>query len=153
MEDIVQKIQELGWELPQPSTPAGVYQPVVENNGLLYVSGQLPKREGVLIHPGKLGAGVTVEQGSEAAGAALLCGLAAIRAYTGSLNDIALLQLRGFVNAVPEFTQHPAVIDGASTLAVSIFGTNGKHARMAVGVAGLPSDSCVEIELLCRKVT
>jgi len=111
-------------------------------------------REGELIHCGKVDSEITIERAREAAQAALLCGLAALYNYLEDLKRIEqFLQLRGYVNADAHFTEHSKVIDGASNMLVAIFGTRGEHARAAVGVASLPRNASVEIELMARVLT
>lgn len=153
---VQEKIQEQGYQLPSPSSPVGNYIPLVESRGLVYISGQLAKRDGELVHPGKVGAGgeVSIEQARGAAVAAVLCALSAFYARFADFDLIEqILQLKGYVNATPDFTQHPKVIDGASNLLVAVFGNRGQHSRVALGVASLPSDSSVEIEMILRITT
>ena len=150
MDRIEKRVAELGLTIPPAPKPAGKYEPVVRRMGMLYVSGQLPQRDGKIVHSGKLGDTIQIADGKEASAQALLGALAAIRSHSGSLTIIKeIIQLRGFVNCAPHFTAHSAVIDGASHLLLAIFGDAGRHARAAVGVASLPANSCVEIELVC----
>lgn len=145
------RIRELGYELPDPSVPAGNYLPIVESAGLVCISGQLPKRDGALLYSGKVGQAVDVEQGRDAAVAATLCALSAFYARFADFEIVEqILQLRGYVNAVPDFTKHPSIIDGASDLLVALFGDRGRHARAAVGVSSLPSNAPLELELMLR---
>ena len=152
MDAVEKRIAELGLTMPTPPQPAGTYEPVVESGAMLYVSGQIAKRDGMVMHAGRLGEAVGIEEGKEAAAAALLGALAAIRAQCGSLSVIErIVQVRGFVSSAQDFTQQPAVVDGASQLLIDIFGEAGRHARLAVGVPSLPLNACVEIEMLCQR--
>jgi enamine deaminase RidA (YjgF/YER057c/UK114 family) len=144
------RLSELGIALPQPAAPVANYVPASRTGNLLMVSGQLGfDLEGKLTAIGKVGAEVSVE---EAKAAARLCAiniLAQAKASLGSLDKVArIVRLGGFIAATPEFTQHPAVMNGASDLMVEVFGDAGRHARTTVGVTSLPLDSPVEIEAL-----
>jgi enamine deaminase RidA (YjgF/YER057c/UK114 family) len=144
------RLSELGIALPQPAAPVANYVPASRTGNLLMVSGQLGfDLEGKLTAIGKVGAEVSVE---EAKAAARLCAiniLAQAKASLGSLDTVArIVRLGGFIAATPEFTQHPAVMNGASDLMVEVFGDAGRHARTTVGVTSLPLDSPVEIEAL-----
>jgi enamine deaminase RidA (YjgF/YER057c/UK114 family) len=144
------RLSELGIALPHPAAPVANYVPASRTGNLLMVSGQLGfDLEGKLTAIGKVGAEVSVE---EAKAAARLCAiniLAQAKASLGSLDKVArIVRLGGFIAATPEFTQHPAVMNGASDLMVEVFGDAGRHARTTVGVTSLPLDSPVEIEAL-----
>jgi enamine deaminase RidA (YjgF/YER057c/UK114 family) len=145
------KLAELNLRLPQPAAAAGNYLPAKAAAGMLYLSGALPFVGGQLRFPGKLGGEVTLEQGQEAARICTLNLLAAIKANTGSLDRVAqVVSIRGYVNCGPDFTDQPAVINGASDLLVQVFGDIGRHARAAVGVSGLPKGAAVEIEMVVQ---
>jgi enamine deaminase RidA (YjgF/YER057c/UK114 family) len=142
-----QKLRELGYELPPPPAPIGTYVPFRLAGNLLFLSGVGPRmRDGSLI-TGKVGADVSLERAIEAA---RLCGLnllANIRLAAASLDRVdTVLKVLGMVNAVPEFGDHPKVIDGCTELFVTLFGENGKPARAAVGMGSLPRGIAVEIE-------
>ena len=147
---IEKRLAELGITLPQIQPPVANYIPFSLTGNLVVISGQLPMRDGALAYAGKLGAGVSLEDGQAAARQCFLNILAHLNAACdGALDRVAkLVRLGGFVACVPEFTQHPAVINGASDLAVAIFGDAGRHARAAVGVASLPLDAAVEIDAM-----
>jgi enamine deaminase RidA (YjgF/YER057c/UK114 family) len=147
---IAHRLQELGIHLPAAQPPVATYLPFVVTGNLVFVSGQLPMVDGALAYAGKLGAGVTLEHGRAAARQCLLNILAHLQvACDGDLDRVArLVRLGGFVACTPDFTQHPAVINGASDLAVEIFGDAGRHARAAVGVPSLPLDAAVEIDAI-----
>ncbi len=116
---------------------------------LVYVSGQIASRDGEVVHPGRLGAGVTVEQGQEAARAAVINALAAAHELLGGLEDARVVRLVGYVDSAPDFHDQPAVIDGASELLRDLFGEDaGVGTRLALGVTALPANSPVELELI-----
>ena len=140
------RLVELGIRLPIPRTPAGHYRGWVRSGELLVLSGQ-----GADGHTGRLGADLTVPEGYAAARACALNLLAQTRAALGTLDAVAqVLQLRGFVTSTAEFTDQPAVVDGASDLLVEIFGERGEHARTAIGVAALPRGFAVELDVTVR---
>jgi enamine deaminase RidA (YjgF/YER057c/UK114 family) len=147
---IEDRLSELGIALPAAAAPAGSYVPVRRSGQLLIVSGQLPMEGGQIRYRGKLGAGVSLEDGQAAARLCAVNILAQVKAaLDGDLGRVkACLRLGGFVACTPEFTQHPQVINGASELMVAVFGEAGRHARAAVGVPSLPLDAAVEVEAL-----
>jgi enamine deaminase RidA (YjgF/YER057c/UK114 family) len=142
------RLAELGLVLPEAPAPAANYVPFTVHAGLVHVSGQLPMRDGAVAITGKLGAGVSLEQGQEAARLCALAILAQARAACeGDLDRIRrVLRLGGFVASAPGFTDQPKVINGASDLLVAVLGDVGRHARAAVGVAVLPLDAAVEVD-------
>jgi enamine deaminase RidA (YjgF/YER057c/UK114 family) len=145
---ITTRLAELGIELPEPSAPAANYVPYVVCGNLVFVSGQITVWNGELRFVGKVGAEISLEEAIEAA---RLCGLNLIAqardATGGDLDRIKrVVKLGGFVNAGPEFTDHPKVINGASDLMTEVFGEAGKHARFAVGAGSLPLGIAVEID-------
>jgi enamine deaminase RidA (YjgF/YER057c/UK114 family) len=143
------KLRELGLTLPAPPQPVANYVPVVRTGNLLFLSGVLPSRDGRLIMTGKLGENLTVEQGIEAARAAMLNGLSIVRSEAGSLDRVTrIVKMVGYIASAPGFIDQPQVLNGASDLLVSLFGEAGRHARVAVGAAELPRRSPVEIELI-----
>lgn len=143
------RVEELGLDLPDPFTPLGTYVNAVRSGNLLVLGGHIPIGIDGHIVTGKLGAELNVDEGRRAARLAALSALATLRAELGSLEWVTrLVMLRGVVNAVPEFTRHTQVIDGASDVFVEVFGEKGQHARLAVGVSSLPADLALEIELL-----
>ncbi|MBA0908488.1 MAG: RidA family protein [Nitrosarchaeum sp.] len=145
---IEEKIKQIGIKLPTPPNPAGSYIPVVKTGNLVYVSGQIPMENGKVSYTGK----VTDENIEMAQKAARICAiniLAQLKKELGDLEKISkIVRLSGFVNSVPEFTQHPKVINAASDLFYEIFGENGKHSRIAVGVSSLPLNSMTEIDAI-----
>lgn len=140
------RLKELGITLPDAPKPVANYVPAVKSGNLVFVSGQVSAAGGEAVK-GKLGEGLSIEEGQQAARLCALAILAQVNAVTGSLDKIArVVKLGGFVACAPEFDQHPAVINGASDLMVDILGDAGKHARFAVGVPSLPLGFAVEID-------
>jgi enamine deaminase RidA (YjgF/YER057c/UK114 family) len=145
------RLKELGLSLPAPAVPVGSYLPCVRAGDLLFVSGQLPLRDGVLIARGKVGSAVSLEQGQEAARQAVLNALAQVAAEAGGLERVVrVVRVGVFVNSAAGFTEQAKVANGASDLLVGIFGEAGRHARAAVGVSDLPLDAAVEVELIVQ---
>ena len=147
-----QRLAELGIKLPAVAAPVAAYVPAVQTGRYVYTSGQLPFTEGALPATGKVGEGEALVSPEDAAGYARTCALnalAAVRSVTGSLDSISrIVKVVGFVASDPSFTGQPGVINGASNVLAEIFGDAGRHARSAVGVAVLPLDSPVELELV-----
>jgi enamine deaminase RidA (YjgF/YER057c/UK114 family) len=144
-----QRISELGLTLPDVASPAGSYLPALTSGNLVFTAGQLPIVEGKLVATGKVGNEITLEEATELAKKCILNGLAAVKNEIGDLDRIKrIVKIVGFVSSDPSFTQQPQVINGASDLLGEIFGEVGRHARSAVGVAVLPLDAPVEIELI-----
>ncbi|WP_293004277.1 RidA family protein [Mycobacterium sp.] len=142
------KLAELGIELPVVVKPLGSYVPAVRSGNLVYTSGQLPVHEGKLVQAGKVGADVTAEQGNELARISALNALAAIDALVGIDSVTKVVKVTGFVASAAGFNAQPGVVNGASDLLAEVFGDAGIHARSAVGVAELPLDAPVEVELV-----
>ena len=133
---------------PTVAPPVAAYVPAVQTGNHVYVSGQLPMADGKLLATGKVGAEVTAEQAKELARACALNALAAVDALVGLDNVVKVVKVVGFVASAPGFTGQPAVINGASELFGEVFGEAGRHARSAVGVAELPLDAPVEVEVI-----
>jgi enamine deaminase RidA (YjgF/YER057c/UK114 family) len=142
------RLTELGIELPVVVKPLGSYVPAVQSGNLVYTSGQLPVRDGKLVQVGKVGANVTPEQGNELARISALNALAAIDALVGVDSVTKVVKVVGFVASAAGFNAQPGVVNGASDLLADVFGEAGVHARSAVGVAELPLDAPVEVELV-----
>jgi enamine deaminase RidA (YjgF/YER057c/UK114 family) len=142
------RLADLGLALPTPMAPLANYVPYVVTGNLVVVSGQLPARDGRIAYVGKVGEAVTLEQGVEAARLCFLNVLAQVRAACeGELGRIRrVVRLGGFIAATPSFTGHAGVMNGASDLAVAVFGDAGRHARSTIGVPSLPGDAAVEVE-------
>lgn len=146
-ETVADRLRTLGIELPAPAAAVANYIPVRISGNLAIVSGQLPMQAGAVRYQGKLGAGVSVEDGQAAARLCAINLLAQLHAACGGLDRIAAcLRLGGFVACTPEFTDHPKVVNGASDLMVGVLGDAGRHARAAVGVPSLPLDAAVEVD-------
>ena len=142
------KLAELGITVPDVVPPVAAYQPTARSGNLVFTAGQLPARDGEMIAVGKLGGEVTEEQGYECARQCALNALAAVKAEIGSLDDVKrVVKVVVFVASTPDFTGQPKVANGASELLGEVFGDAGKHARSAVGVAVLPLDVPVEVEI------
>jgi enamine deaminase RidA (YjgF/YER057c/UK114 family) len=146
------RLAELGITLPTPPVPVANYVPYVIANGLVFVAGQVPFVDGRIAFTGRCGAGATLDDAVAAARTCFVNALAQLRAATGGdLDRIArIVQLRGFVACTADFFDHPKVINGASDLAVAVFGDAGRHARAAVGVPSLPGDSTAEVEVVAQ---
>ena len=146
---ISDRMNELGIELPRAPAPVGAYVPYVISGSLMFISGQVPIRDGKMIHEGKVPLDVTVEQGQECAALCFLNAIAQAKAALGDLDQVErIVRMTGYVAVAADFTDQPLVVNGASNLAVDIFGDQGKHARVAVGVAELPLGAPVELEVI-----
>ncbi|ADH70692.1 MULTISPECIES: RidA family protein [Nocardiopsis] len=144
-----ERIAELGLTLPEVAAPVASYTPAVRSGDHVYVSGQLPFVDGKLPTTGKVGAEVTPETAKELAARCALNAVAAVRAEIGELSGVVrVVKVGGFVASTPDFTGQPGVVNGASDLLAEIFGAAGVHARAAVGVAALPLDAPVEVEMI-----
>ncbi|MBM2819024.1 MAG: Endoribonuclease [Nitrosarchaeum sp.] len=145
---IEEKIKSMGIKLPIPPTPAGSYIPVVKSGNLLYISGQIPMIDGKVAFTGKV-SDENIETAIESARICAINILAQIKKELGGFEKISkIVRLTGFVNSLPEFTQHPKVINAASDLFYELFGENGKHSRIAIGVSSLPLNSMTEIDAI-----
>jgi enamine deaminase RidA (YjgF/YER057c/UK114 family) len=142
------RLKQLGIELPEPSAPIANYVPYTVAGNLVFVSGQICVWNGERRHVGKLGAGISVAEGQQAARLCALNILAQVKAACGGDLDRVrrCLRLGGFVNCTPEFADMPQVVNGASDLMVEVFGEAGRHARAAVGSSSLPGGVAVEVE-------
>ncbi len=146
--NIEAKLNELKLSLPDAPKPVAAYIPAKQTGNLVFTAGQLPMVNGELISKGLLGQDVEIDEANRAARICTLNALAAIKGVIGDLDRIKqIVRVVGYVASVPTFTQQPAVVNGASELLLEIFGENGKHARSAVGMAVLPLNASVEIEL------
>jgi enamine deaminase RidA (YjgF/YER057c/UK114 family) len=146
---IAARLKELGIVLPIPPAPVASYVPTVFSGRRCYVSGQVCMVDGKIAVAGHLGAGVTLDQGREAA---RICGVNILAQLALALGDldrvVQVVKLTGFVASTPDFTDQPKVINGCSDLLVEVFGEAGRHARSAVGVAALPLNAAVEVEAI-----
>jgi enamine deaminase RidA (YjgF/YER057c/UK114 family) len=144
-----ERLAELGLTLPAVATPVASYVPAVRTGNYVFTSGQLPMVDGSLAATGKVGADVTAEQAKDLARTCALNALAAVKSVVGDLAAVRrVVKVVGFVASAPDFTGQPGVINGASDLLGEVFGEQGVHARSAVGVAVLPLDAPVEVEIM-----
>ena len=148
---IKEKLSALGLTLPTAAAPVAAYVPAVKSGNLVFTAGQLPVVDGKLVKEGKVSSDVTAEDAKKMAEICALNALAAI-SLVAELDQIErVVRVGGFVNCAPGFTAIPGVVNGASELLIKIFGdVNGKHARTAVGVAELPLNAPVEIEMVVQ---
>jgi enamine deaminase RidA (YjgF/YER057c/UK114 family) len=148
MAKVEARLGELGIVLPTPPTPVANYVPFVRTGALLFVSGQICLGpDGKLTTKGRLGDGVSVEDGQKAARACAINLLAQLKVALGDLDGLVrVVRLGGFINSAAGFVDGPKVMNGASDLMVEVFGDKGRHARTTVGVAALPADAAVEVE-------
>jgi enamine deaminase RidA (YjgF/YER057c/UK114 family) len=145
---VASRLAELGITLPEVATPAGAYVPAVRSGRYVYTAGQVPLVEGRLPLTGKVGGEVTPEEAKGLARTCALNALAAVSSVAGGLDRVVrVVKVTGFVASAPDFTAQPAVLNGASELLGEVFGDAGVHARSAVGVAVLPMDAPVEVEI------
>lgn len=147
-----ERLADLGLSVPDVVPPVAAYLPAVRSGAMVYTAGQIPMRDGSLVATGKVGAGVTQETAYECARQCALNAMAAIRSVTGTLEGVRILKVGVFVASSPDFTAQAAVANGASELFGEVFGDLGVHARSAVGVAVLPLDSAVEVEVIAEVV-
>lgn len=146
---VEQKLAELGLTLPNVATPAGAYVPAVISGNLVFTAGQIPLVDSTLMATGKVGDEISAEYAKEIAQRCALNALAAVKSVIGDLSRVTrVVKVVGFVASTPDFTGQPGVLNGASELLGKVFGDAGLHARSAVGVAALPLDAPVEVELI-----
>jgi enamine deaminase RidA (YjgF/YER057c/UK114 family) len=144
-----ERLAGLGLQLPPVTAPLAAYVPAVRSGSLIYTAGQLPIVEGQLLATGKVGAEVGAAEAAALARTCALNALAAAASEAGGLSSIKrVVKLTGFVASAPDFTAQPQVVNGASELLLEVFGEAGRHARSAVGMAVLPLDAPVEVELI-----
>lgn len=141
------KLQDLGLEVPVAAKPVAAYVPAVQTGTLIFTAGQLPLVDGQMVSTGKVGIDVDVERAKQLAKICALNCLAAVETIVPIEKIVRIVRVVGYVNGGAGFTSQPAVVNGASELFVSLWGEAGKHARSAIGVAELPLDAPVEIEL------
>nr|CAA9330205.1 MAG: RidA/YER057c/UK114 superfamily, group 1 [uncultured Nocardioidaceae bacterium] len=143
-----ERLAELGLSVPEVVPPLAAYVPARRSGSYIYTSGQVPLRDGSLVATGKVGGEVTAEQGTECARQCALNAIAAVASQVDLADVVAVVKVVVYVASTPDFTGHPAVANGASELLGTVFGEAGRHARSAVGVAALPLDAPVEVEIL-----
>lgn len=147
MSTVEDRLTSLNITLPNPAAPVANYVPAIKTGNALIISGQLPFVNGKLFAPGKLGQEIDVATGQQAAYYCMINVLAQAKAFIGQLNEISkLIRLGGFIASATDFTEQATVMNGASNLAVEVFGDMGRHARSAFGVAALPMNACIEVE-------
>ena len=145
------RLAALGLTLPEVVTPLAAYVPAVRTGNYVYTAGQLPFVDGVLPATGKVGAGIDTAAASALARICALNALAAVASVTGGLSAVRrIVKVTGFVASAPDFTAQAQVVNGASELLIEVFGEAGRHARSAVGMAVLPLDTPVEVELIAE---
>jgi enamine deaminase RidA (YjgF/YER057c/UK114 family) len=141
------RLVDLGITLPTPAAPIANYIGFNVTGSLVVISGQIPLRDGKIVYTGKVGGGVSIEIAQTAARLCFVNLVAQLKAAVGELDRVTrVVRLGGFIAAGPEFTQHAQVMNGASDLAVEVFGEVGRHARTTIGVPSLPGDAVVEVE-------
>jgi enamine deaminase RidA (YjgF/YER057c/UK114 family) len=146
-----ERLAALDLELPVVTPPLAAYVPAVRTGRYVYTAGQLPLVDGSLLMTGKVGAAVSVEEGAALARVCALNALAAVASVTGGLTAVTrIVKVTGFVASAPDFTGQAQVVNGASELLLAVFGEAGRHARSAVGMAVLPLDAPVEVELIAE---
>jgi len=149
MSNVEQRLAEVGRTVPEVVPPVAAYIPAVRSGSYVYTSGQLPMVAGALAATGKVGAEVTAEEAKELAATCAVNAIAAVKSVIGDLDKVVrVVKVVGFVASDPSFTGQPGVINGASELLKQAFGDAGVHARSAVGVAVLPLDAPVEVEII-----
>ncbi|MGQ0480545.1 MAG: RidA family protein [Pseudonocardia sp.] len=148
-----ERLRELGERLPPVAAPAGAYLPAVRSGSLVFTAGQVPLVDGRMAATGKVGAEVDVARAAGLARICVLNALAAVDALVGLDSITRVVKITGFVASAPGFTEQPAVLDGASTFLGELLGDAGRHARSAVGVAELPKNAPVEVELVVEVTT
>jgi enamine deaminase RidA (YjgF/YER057c/UK114 family) len=145
--DVKAKLSEMGLTLPIAAKPVAAYVPAIRTGNLIFTAGQLPLVEGAMSLTGKIGEKISIDQGKELARICALNCLTAVQTVADVNTIVKIVRVVGYVNGIPGFTSQPAVINGASELFLQIWGESGKHARSAIGVAELPLDAPVEVEL------
>jgi enamine deaminase RidA (YjgF/YER057c/UK114 family) len=147
--EIEKKMRGLGLELPEVPKPVASYVPAVRSGNYVYTSGQVPFVKGELMHRGKLGGDLTIEQGYECARVTAMNCLAAVKSVIDDLDRVKrIVRVTGFITSAPGFTDQPKVLNGASDLLVEIFGERGKHSRLAIGTSELPLGAPLEIDMV-----
>jgi enamine deaminase RidA (YjgF/YER057c/UK114 family) len=147
MTEVRAKLAELGLTLPVAAKPVAAYVPAIRTGNIVFTAGQLPTVDGALAKTGKVGGEISIEEAKKLAEVCALNALAAVETVADVNKIVRVVRVVGYVNGVAGFTQQPAVINGASELFLHIWGEAGKHARSALGVAELPLNAPVEVEL------
>ncbi|MEO8750395.1 MAG: RidA family protein [Allobranchiibius sp.] len=147
MSGVEDRLSQMGLTVPAVAAPVAAYVPAIRDGNIVMTSGQLPMVDGKLAATGKVGAEVTPEQATDLARSCALNAIAAVKSLVPDLDTVRVIKVAGFVASDPSFTGQPGVINGASQLLADAFGEKGAHARSAVGVAVLPLDAPVEVEI------
>ncbi len=143
------KLRELGIKLPKAPSPLGSYVPIVQSGSLLFISGILPLKNGMLVRTGRVGESVSLDEAREDTRTAAINALSVVKAHVGNLDAIKrCVKITGYIASSPDFTDQPKVLNAASDFIHELFGEAGRHARVAVGVNVLPLNSPVEIEFI-----
>ncbi|MBI3090798.1 MAG: RidA family protein [Candidatus Tectomicrobia bacterium] len=151
MGEIEAKLERMGLKLPTPMKAAGTYEPAIRVGNLVFVSGVGPRKDGALVYKGKVGRDISMEEGYAAAKLCAVNSLGNIKAIVGDLDQVErIVKVLGFVNAPEGFEKSPLVINGFSDLLVELWSERGRHARSAIGVAALPSNISVEVEMVVQ---
>ncbi|HEX3034696.1 MAG TPA: RidA family protein [Thermodesulfobacteriota bacterium] len=151
MAKVEERLKELGIEIAESPAPLGAYKPAVVSTNFIFISGQLPLKGGKLLHKGKVGAGVSIEEGAEAARLAAINSLSIMKSELGNLDRVKrIVKMTGYVASAEGFDMQAKVVNGASEFFYQVFGENGRHARAAVGVYELPLGAPVEIEVIAE---
>lgn len=146
---VEKNLKQLGIVLPEPIKPVGAYKTILRTGNLLFLSGILPFRDGKILKHGKVGIDISIEDAQDEARQVVLNALAIVKEYMGSLDKISqCIKMTGYIASVPDFTEHPKVLNPASELLIKILGDRGKHCRVAVGVNSLPLAAVVEIDFI-----
>ncbi len=148
--NVEQRLAELGVTLPPVPAPVAAYVPAVQSGSMIYTSGQLPFHDGELLHAGLVGSEVGLDDAVACARQCALNALAAVAEQAGGLDGVRIVKVVGFVASAPGFTAQPQVVNGASGLIGEVLGEHGVHARSAVGVAALPLNAPVEVEVIAE---
>ena len=147
--EIENKLRSMGLALPEVAKPVASYVPAVQSGNHVFTSGQIPFVKGELLHKGKVGGELTVEEGCECARITIMNCLAAVKSMIGDLDRIKrVVKVTGFVSSAPGFEDQPKVLNGASDLLLELFGEKGKHTRLAIGTNELPLGAPVEIDMI-----
>ncbi len=148
---VEERLEALSISLPIPPKPAGSYIPVVRTGNLVFVSGQIPMKDGQVQFKGQVPTSISPDEAQKAARLCIINVLSQLKSEIGNLDKVSkIVRVSGFVNSSPEFYEQPKIINAASDLLFEIFGEKGKHSRIAVGVASLPLNSAVEIDLIAE---
>jgi enamine deaminase RidA (YjgF/YER057c/UK114 family) len=148
---VAANLQRLGITLPAAPAGVGAYVPWTRTGNLVFTSGQLPWRDGKLAHTGKVGAELTIEQGYDAARVCAINAIAQLKAAVADLERVVqIVRIDGLVHSAPGFHDHPKVLNGASEVFAEVFGTAGRHARVAYGVSDMPLNAAVQIAVIAE---